>query len=199
VAPPLLPPAGGLLKHMPAAWLSLTLFSMSSAAVVFLLSRYNALIRSQRRVHEAWSVMDAQLRRRASLLPNVIEVVRGYAQQERELFEQIARARGAMQAAAGAVHTAIASHLLSQALGRLIAIVDNYPQLSASARFLTLRQDLRDIEDKIAFARAFYNRHVLEYNTRIENYPVAALAVHFGFARAEFFEANPDHREESRG
>src|SRR4026209_1590456 len=107
VAPPLLPPAGVLLKPVPAAWLSLTLFSMSSAAVVFLLSRYNALIRSQRRVHEAWSVMDAQLRRRASLLPNVIEVVRGYAHQERELFEQIARARGAMQAAAGAGHTAI--------------------------------------------------------------------------------------------
>ena len=86
-------------------------------------------------------------------------------------------------------HTAIASNLLSQAVGRLIAIVESYPQLSASTKFCTLREDLRDIEDKIAFARAFYNRLVLDYNTRIENYPVAALAVHFGFARAELFEA----------
>jgi len=183
---------------MPSAWLSLTLFSMVAAAVVFLLSRYNALVRSQQRVQEAWSVIDAQLRRRASLLPNVIEIVRGYAQQEREVFEQVARARGAMQAAAGAVHTAIASNLLSQAVGRLIAVVENHPQLGASTKFLSLRRDLRDIEDKIAFARAFYNRHVLEYNTRIENYPVAALAVHFGFARAEFFESNPESQSESR-
>jgi LemA protein len=191
VALALLPPTGGLLNHLPAAWLSLLLFSMIAAAVVFLLSRYNALVRSHQRVQEAWAVIDAQLRRRASLLPNVIEVVRGYAQQERDVFEQVARARGAMQAAAGAVHTAIASNLLSQALGRLVAVVENYPQLSASAKFMTLRQDLRDIEDKIAFARAFYNRHALDYNTRIENYPVAALAVHFGFARAELFEVAP--------
>ena len=161
---------------------------MIAAAGVFLFSRYNALVRSQRRVQEAWAVIDAQLRRRASLLPNAIEIVRGYAQQEREVFEQVARARGAMQAAAGAVHTAIANNLLSQAVGRLISVVEAYPQLSASARFLTLRNDLRDIEDKLAFARAFYNRHVLDYNTRIDNYPVAAIAVHFGFARAELFE-----------
>jgi LemA protein len=89
---------------------------MIAAAVVFLVGRYNALVRSRRRVQEAWVVIDAQLRRRAGLLPNVIEIVRGYAQQEREVFEQVARARGAMQAAAGAVHTAIASHLLSQAV-----------------------------------------------------------------------------------
>ena len=177
---------------MPPVWLSITLFSMVGAAVVFLLSRYNALVRSRQRVQEAWAVIDAQLRRRAGLLPNAIEIVRGYAQQEREVFEQVARARGAMQAAAGAVHTAIASNLLSQAVGRLIAIVESYPQLSASTKFCTLRADLRDIEDKIAFARAFYNRLVLDYNTRIENYPVAALAVHLGFARAELFEAAHD-------
>jgi LemA protein len=177
---------------MPPTWLTITLFSMIAAALVLLFSRYNALVRSQRRVQEAWTVIDAQLRRRAGLLPNVIEIVRGYAQQEREIFEQVARARGAMQAAAGAVHTAIASNLLSQAVGRLIAVVEAYPQLSASDRFRSLRDDLRDIEDKLAFARAFYNRHVLDYNTRIDNYPVAAIAVHFGFARAEFFEAD-DH------
>jgi LemA protein len=143
-------------------------------------------------------VIEAQLRRRAGLLPNVIESVRGYAQPERELFEQVARARGAMQAAAGAVHTAIASNLLSQAVGRLLAAVETCPQLTGSARFLTLKNDLRDVEDKLAFARAFYNRHALEYNTRIDNYPIAALAVHFGFARAELFEPLSNHRAEAQ-
>ena len=190
-------PGGGWFSDgMPPAWLSITLFSMIAAAAVFLFSRYNALVRSQRRMQEAWVVIDAQLRRRAGLLPNVIEIVRGYAQQEREVFEQVARARGAMQAAAGAVHTAIANNLLSLAIGRLISVVEAYPQLSASARFLILKDDLRDIEDKLAFARAFYNRHVVDYNTRIDNYPVAAIAVHFGFARAELFDAAAgDHAE----
>ena len=181
---------------MSPVWLSLALIAIIGGAVLFVFSRYNGLIRSLTRVHEAWSGIDVQLRRRASLVPNLVETVRGYAEHEREVFEQVARARGAMQQAGGAGQTAAASNMLTQALGYLFAVVENYPQLRASENFLTLREDVRDTEEKIAFARQFYNRNVLDYNTRIATYPDAALANQFGFTPAEFFETDGEGRAE---
>jgi LemA protein len=181
---------------MSQAWLSVVLIAMLGGAVLFVFSRYNSLVRSQTRVQEAWSGIDVQLRRRASLVPNLVETVRGYAEHERDVFEQVARARGAMQQAGGAGQTGAASSMLTQALGHLFAVVENYPQLHASENFLTLRQDVRDTEEKIAFARQFYNRNVLDYNTRIATYPDAALAHQLGFAPAEFFETNDEGRAE---
>jgi LemA protein len=181
---------------MSPAWPSLALIAIIGGAVLFVFSRYNGLIRSLTRVHEAWSGIDVQLRRRASLVPNLVETVRGYAEHEREVFEQVARARGAMQQAGGAGQTAAASNMLTQALGHLVAVVENYPQLRASENFLTLREDVRDTEEKIAFARQFYNRNVLDYNTRIATYPDAVLANQFGFTLAEFFESDGDGRAE---
>ena len=181
---------------MSPVWLSLALIAIIGGAVLFVFSRYNGLIRSLTRVHEAWSGIDVQLRRRASLVPNLVETVRGYAEHEREVLEQVARARGAMQQAGGAGQTAAASNMLTQALGYLFAVVENYPQLRASENFLTLREDVRDTEEKIAFARQFYNRNVLDYNTRIATYPDAALANQFGFTPAEFFETDGEGRAE---
>jgi len=181
---------------MSPAWLSLVLIAVLGAAVVFVFSRYNALVRSQKRAQEAWSGIDVQLRRRASLVPNLVETVRGYAEHERDVFEQVAQARGAMQRAGGAGQAAAASNQLTQALGHLFAVVENYPQLRASENFLTLREDVRDTEEKIAFARQFYNRNVLDYNTRIATYPDAALANHCGFTAAEFFETDGEGRAE---
>ena len=181
---------------MSPAWLSLILIALVGLAILFLFSRYNSLVRSQQRVQEAWSGIEVQLRRRASLVPNLVETVRGYADHERDVFEQVARARGAMQQAGGAGQKASASNMLTQALGQLFAVVENYPQLRASENFLALRDDVRDTEEKIAFARQFYNRNVLDYNTRIATYPDAALATHFAFAPAEFFETDDDGRAE---
>ena len=181
---------------MSPAWPSLALIAIIGGAVLFVFSRYNGLIRSLTRVHEAWSGIDVQLRRRASLVPNLVETVRGYAEHEREVFEHVARARGAMQQAGGAGQTAAASNMLTQALGYLFAVVENYPQLRASENFLTLREDVRDTEEKIAFARQFYNRNVLDYNTRIATYPDATLANQFGFTPAEFFETDGEGRAE---
>lgn len=181
---------------MSPAGVSLVLIALVGLAVVIVFSRYNSLVRSQKRVQEAWSGIEVQLRRRASLVPNLVEMVRGYAEHERDVFEQVARARGAMQQAGGAGQTATASNMLTQALGHLFAVVENYPQLRASDNFLTLREDVRDVEEKIAFARQFYNRNVLDYNTRIATYPDAALATHFGFAPAEFFETDDEGRAE---
>jgi LemA protein len=181
---------------MAPALISFIVLVALAAAVLMAFSHYNALVRSQKRMQEAWSGIEVQLRRRASLVPNLVETVRGYADHERETFEEVARARGALQKADGAGATGAASNMLTQALGRLMAVVENYPQLRASDNFTSLHDDLRDTEEKIAFARQFYNRNVLDYNTRIETYPDAILARSFAFTPAEFFETDGDGRAE---
>jgi LemA protein len=165
-------------------------------AVLIVFSRFNALVRSQKRVQEAWAGIDVQLRQRASLIPNLVEAIRGYAEHEREVFEEVARARGALQQAGSAGKAGTANNLLTQALGHVFAVAEAYPQLRASENFMSLRSDLRNVEEKIAFARQFYNRNVLDYNTRTDTYPDALIARNFAFAPAEFFEADGDGRAE---
>ena len=164
--------------------------------MLIVFSRYNTLVRSQKRVQEAWAGIDVQLRQRASLIPNLVEAVKGYAEHEREVFEEVARARGALQKSGGAGQAGPANALLTQALGHVFAVAEAYPQLRASENFMSLRTDLRDVEEKVAFARQFYNRNVLDYNTRIDTYPDALIARNFGFAPAEFFEAEDSGRAE---
>ncbi|HEY3044305.1 MAG TPA: LemA family protein [Vicinamibacterales bacterium] len=164
--------------------------------VLIVFNRFNTLVRSQKRVQEAWAGIDVQLRQRASLIPNLVEAIRGYAEHEREVYEEVARARGALQKAGTAGQAGTANNLLTQALGHVFAVAEAYPQLHASENFMSLRSDLRDVEEKIAFARQFYNRNVLDYNTRIDTYPDAFIAHNFDFAPAEFFEAEGDGRAE---
>lgn len=173
-------------------YLSVAITTLLVGGIVVALSRYNDLIRSQKRVQEAWSGIEVQLRRRASLMPNLVEIVKGYAEHEREVFEEVARARGALQQASSAGQAANANSMLSQALLRVFAVVENYPQLRASENFVSLRGDLADAEEKIAFARQFYNRTVLDYNTRIDTYPDALIARNFNFTPAEFFNADEE-------
>jgi LemA protein len=168
------------------------------ASILWLFSRYNGLVRARKRVEEAWSGIDVQLRRRASLLPNLEEVVKGYAAHERGIFEEVARARGALQKAGGASEAAGANDAVGQALVRMFAVAENYPQLRASENFIALRADLSDVEEKVALARQFYNRNVLDYNTRLDTYPDAIIASNFAFAPAEFFETEPETRSDVR-
>jgi len=160
------------------------------------LRSYNQLIKSRNQSQEAWSGIDVQLRRRASLIPNLVEIVRGYAQHERGTFEQVVRARSALEAAGGAGEAANANHALTQALGRLFAVVENYPQLRASETFTHLQEELSDIEEKIARARQFYNRNVLDYNNRIDVIPSMIVARLFDFRPLEFFDAGEEGRAE---
>src|SRR5437867_2495558 len=164
--------------------------------VLIVFSRFNALVRSQKRVQEAWAGIDVQLRQRASLIPNLVEAIRGYAEHEREVYEEVSRARGALQKAGTAGQAGAANTLLTQALGHVFAVAEAYPQLHASDNFMSLQSDLRNIEERIAFARQFYNRNVLDYNTRIETYPDVLIARNFDFALAEFFQADEDGRAE---
>jgi LemA protein len=157
---------------------------------------YNGLVRSRNRVGEAWSGIDVQLRRRASLIPNLVETVKGYAEHERETFEEVTRARSMVEQAGGAGEAASANNMLTQALRHLFAVAENYPQLQASQNFMELQKELSDVEEKIAFSRQFYNQNVLDYNNRIQTVPNSMIARNFGFKEAEFFEADEEGRAE---
>lgn len=156
---------------------------------------YNGLIRARVRTREAWSGIDVQLKRRADLIPNLVETVRGYAAHERQTFENVTRARAMLEQAGTAAEAAQANNFLSQTLRSLFAVAENYPELKANQNFLDLQNELSDIEEKIAYARQFYNRNVSVYNTRIQTVPSVVVANMFGFERFEFFEAPEEGRE----
>jgi LemA protein len=159
---------------------------------------YNGLVGSRLRVREAWSGIDVQLKRRASLIPNLVETVRGYAAHERETLENVTRARAMLDNAGTAQQAAQANNMLTQALRSLFAVAEAYPDLKANQNFLELQRDLTDTEDKIAYARQFYNRNVIDYNTKVATVPNAFIANMFSFQPEEFFEAEEEAREDVR-
>ena len=163
---------------------------------LFLLATYNGLVRGRVRCREAWSGIDVQLKRRASLVPNLVETVKGYAAHEKEVLENVTRARAMLEQAGGAAQAAQADNVLTGALRSLFAVAENYPQLRANENFLALQSELSDIEEKIAFSRQFYNRNVLDFNTRIEVFPNVIIANMFNFHPFEFFEAEEGARED---
>jgi len=157
--------------------------------VLFLWSTYNGLVRARIRVKEAWSGIDVQLKRRSSLIPNLVETVKGYASHEKEVFENVAAARAGLMAAQGPAAAAQADNVLTQALGRLFAVAEAYPELKANQNFLELQRELTDTEDKIAYSRQFYNTNVSSFNQRIQVFPNVLIAGMFHFESAEFYEA----------
>ncbi len=165
------------------------------AGLIFV-GMYNGLIRGRNRCKEAWSGIDVQLRRRASLVPNLVETVKGYAAHERETFEEVTKARAALEQAGNVQDAAAANNMLTVGLRHLFAVAENYPQLQAAENFRQLQTELADIEEKIAFARQFYNTNVLDYNNRIGTVPTAFIANMFRFTPEIFFEAEEEARAE---
>jgi LemA protein len=151
---------------------------------------YNRLVAARQRVREAWSSIDVQLQRRASLIPNLVQAVKGYAEYERGTLEKVTQARAALGAASGPRASAQANADLSAALTTFFAVAEAYPDLKASERFAQLQTDLADTENKVAFARNYYNGAVELYNTRVQTVPGVLIARPFGFAPAEFFSAD---------
>ena len=158
---------------------------------LFLITTYNRLITLRQRVKEAWSDIDIQLKRRHDLIPNLIETVKGYAAHERGTFDEVTKAR-ADAVAAGASGSpqqmAQAENVLSGALRSLFAVAENYPQLQAVQEFKDLSENLTATEDKIAFARRFYNGNVRDFNTALQTFPTNLLASAFGFKPEQYFE-----------
>ena len=163
---------------------------------LFLAGIYNTLIRSRVLVNEAWSGIDVQLKRRASLIPNLVETVKGYAAHEREVFERVTEARAALQQASTAKEATDANNMVTQALGRLFAVAENYPQLRASENFMELQNQLTDTEEKIAFARQFYNRNVMDFNTKILVFPNVFIARMMNLQPFDFFGTEEEARED---
>ncbi len=164
--------------------------------VLFVISLYNGLRTGQMRIRESWSGIDVQLKRRSSLIPNLMETVKGYAKHEKEVFENVTKARTAMMQAQGPKSAASADNMLSGTLKTLFAVAENYPQLKASDNFKELQEELSDTETKIAAARQFYNSNVLDFNTKIKVFPNVLLASMFGFHEEQFFEADDQSRQD---
>jgi LemA protein len=149
---------------------------------------YNGLITLKNRVKNAWAQIDVQLKRRYDLIPNLVETVKGYASHEKNVFENVTKARAAAINASGVANQAQAENMLSGALKSLFAVVENYPDLKASQNFMMLQEELSGTESKIAYARQFYNDSVMEYNIRIQTIPYNLIAAVFNFKGAEMFE-----------
>lgn len=158
--------------------------------VIVVIVIYNALVRLKVRVDEAWSDITVQLKRRADLIPNLVESVKGYATHEREVFEKVTEARSAIMSAAkeGPKAAAAAENQFEGALKSLFAVAENYPQLRANENFLQLQAEITDTEDKVQASRRFYNGGVRDLNTKIQTFPNNIFASMFGFKEREFFE-----------
>ena len=162
---------------------------------IYMLVIYNGLVRGRIQVKEAWSGIDVQLKRRADLIPNLVEAVKGYAKHEKSLFENVTKARSSLLGASGPQEAEKANNMLTSALKSIFAVAENYPKLQANDNFKELQRQLEDTEDKVAYARQFYNTNVLDYNTKTQLFPSSIIASMFGFKREEFFGATDEERK----
>ncbi len=176
-------------------WIVLGVVALLVVALVLL---YNRLVTLRNRVENAWAQVDVQLRRRYDLIPNLVETVKGYAAHERETFEAVTNARARAQSAQGPAEQSAAEGILGQALGRLLAVAEAYPELQADENFRQLQDELAETENRIAVSRQVYNDTVLTYNTAIQTVPGVLVAGPFGFGRKEFFELEGEAREAPR-
>src|SRR5580704_4649134 len=156
---------------------------------------YNILVTTKVRISEALSQIDVQLKRRTDLIPNLVETVKGYAKHEKDVFENVTKARASLMQAGGAQEKAQANDFLSNTLKSLFAVAENYPDLKASQNFMELQEELSDTENKIAYSRQFYNSNVTDYNTKIQVFPGVMVANMFHFTPAEFFAADEKDKE----
>lgn len=151
---------------------------------------YNGLVRARVRVDEAWSDITVQLKRRADLIPNLVNTVKGYAKHEKQVFENVTKARTAVMDAKGPAETGKAENMFQAALKSLFAVAEAYPDLKASQNFQDLQAELVDTEDKIQASRRFYNGSVRDLNTKIQVFPTNLIAGILGFKSREFFEVD---------
>lgn len=170
------------------------LLAVAGLLVVVLIGIYNGLVKSKIRVDEAWSDITVQLKRRVDLIPNLVETVKGYAKHEKEVFENVTKARSAVTGATGVAQTAEADNMLTGALKSLFAVAEAYPDLKANTNFQDLQRELVDTEDKIQASRRFYNAAVRDFNTKIKVFPTIIFAGMLGFTSREFFELEESER-----
>ncbi|MGI8972714.1 MAG: LemA family protein [Gaiella sp.] len=176
---------------MIVVWIVLAVIVLLVVGAIVL---YNRFVRLRNRVDNAWAQIEVQLKRRWDLIPNLVETVKGYAEHERGTFEAVTQARANAQAARGPEQTAAAEGILGQALGRLFAVAEAYPELQADENFRQLQTELSETENRIAVSRQVYNDTVLTFNNAIQTFPGVLLAGPFNFVKREFFETDETQR-----
>jgi len=166
------------------------ILAVAAVAIVYAIVAFNRLVSTRQMANEAWSGIDVQLKRRSDLVPNVVEIVKGYAAHERTVLEQVTELRGRARAlpADDVARRAQAEGALSAALGRLFALAENYPDLKASGNFLDLQKQLSDLENELQMARRYYNGAVRNLNVLVQSFPSNLIAGMFGFGQRAFFE-----------
>lgn len=162
--------------------------------LVAIVAIYNGLVTARNKVKNAWAQIDVQLNRRADLIPNLVETVKGYAAHESSVFEDVTAARAGLMNANGVKEIGEANNQLSNTLKTLFAVAENYPELKANENFKELQAQLAQTEDKIAYSRQFYNDSVMMYNNKCQTFPSNIFAGMFGFKEADFFEAAGEAR-----
>lgn len=160
-----------------------------------LISTYNDLVKRDQEVQNKWAQVENQLKRRADLIPNLVETVKGFAAQEKAVIGEITDARAALAGAKSPAEAAQANDALNSALGRLLVVVENYPNLKSDKHFIALMDELSGTENRIAVARKDYNDEVTSYNVTIRRFPTNVLAGMFGFDKAEYFEVSESDKQ----
>jgi LemA protein len=180
-------------------WVLIVVLAIVLLLAFIVVALYNRLVRLRNRCENAWAQVDVQLRRRYDLIPNLVETVKGYASHERATFEEVTRARTAAQQAQTVQEQAQAENLLTQAIGRLFAVAEAYPQLRATENFQQLQAQLEETESKIAVSRQVYNDAVLTYDTALETVPTNIVGNLLNFEEREYLEVEePAAREAPR-
>lgn len=163
--------------------------------ILFVIGTYNSLISLRNKKDDQWSQIEVQLKRRADLIPNLVETVKGYAKHEKSTLEDVVKARNTYLSASTPEDQLKADGQLTAAVNKLFALAESYPDLKANESFLSLQKELTTCEEKITYARQFYNDSVLSYNNKIELFPSSIIASMFHFEKEKFFEASAEERK----
>ncbi len=176
-------------------WIAIIIIVIVVLIILWAVGTYNSLVDFRNRVKDAWSQIDVQLKRRFDLIPNLVETVKGYTKHESETLEEVIKARNTYLSASLPEDQLKADGELTNAINKLFALSENYPELKANQNFQQLQQELQQTEDKIAMSRQFYNDIVMQYNNKIEMVPSNIIASIFKFKQEKFFEANETEKE----
>ncbi len=171
-------------------------FGLLVLVIGWVILTYNGLVSLRNQLKNAWAQIDVQLKRRYDLIPNLVETVKDYMEYEQDVLTKVTQARAGAIAAQGPADQARAENQLTAALRQLFAVVENYPQLKANENVMRLQEELTSTENRIAFARQFYNDNVMRFNTRIQVFPTNVIAGMLGFTAQEFFETGDEAERE---
>jgi LemA protein len=178
-------------------WWGWVIIALVILAIGYIVLLFNRLVSYRNRVDNAWHQIDVQLNRRADLIPNLVETVKGYAAHEKSTFEMVTQARSAIMSAGSVAESAKAEGMVTEALKSLFAVAENYPDLKANQNFLALQEELAGTENKISYARQFYNDSVMAYDVARQKFPARIIASSFGFTeQRDYFEPEtPGYKE----